>query len=55
MLLTLNNGIFLVAVQRSYVRLRDKSTVPVQHGPPVGQVDWSEPLVFLYSLVISMG
>ena len=54
-LLTLNNGVFPVTVQRSYVQLRDWSTVPVQRGPRVGQVDWSEPLFFLYSLIIFMG
>ena len=31
-LLTLNNGVFPAIVQRSYVQLRDRSTVPVQHG-----------------------
>ena len=55
MLLTLNNSGFLVAVQRSYVQFRDRSTVPVQHGPRVGKVDWSNPLFFVYCLVISMG
>ena len=39
MLLTLNNGVFPVTMQRSYVQLNDRSTVPVQHGPRVGQVD----------------
>ena len=31
-LLALNNGVFPAIVQRSYVMLRDRSTVPVQHG-----------------------
>ena len=48
----LNNGVFPVTVQHSYVQLRNSSTAPVRHGPQVGQVDSSEQRFFLYSLVI---
>ena len=56
-LLNLNNGVFPFTVQRSYVQLRiiQLFQFNVAHISKSGQVDWSEPLFFLYSLVICMG